>query len=324
MAKPLLDNIYKIEIPLPRNPLKSLNSYFIKNPDGRSLLIDTGFNREECKEAIFSALKELQVDMDNTDLFITHLHSDHCGLIAVLPKPGTKIYAGKIDGDIINDNTTDEYWERLDEKFIEYGFPRASFGRNTDIHPGRKYVSDYPADFNIVNDGDVIEIGQYRLKCIMTPGHTPGHMCLYDEEKKILFSGDHILGDITPNICYGDMDNPLKSYFDSLNLIKSLDIKHIFTGHRKKVEDPYKRIDELLKHHEIRLEEVMNIIEGKTLNAYKVAEHMTWDIKCETWKDFPAQQKWFAVGEAIAHLQYLFGIGKLEKEKIDGTYCYKG
>ncbi|MDD2190741.1 MAG: MBL fold metallo-hydrolase [Eubacteriales bacterium] len=200
MAKLLLDNIYKIEIPLPRNPLKSLNSYFIKNSDGRSLLIDTGFNRKECKEAIFAALKELQVDLDNTDLFITHLHSDHCGLISVLPKPGAKIYAGKIDGDIIN----------------------------------------------------------------------------------------------------------------------------IFTAHREKIEDPYKRIDELLKHHEIRLAEVMNIIQGKTLNAYKVAEHMTWDIKCETWEDFPAQQKWFAVGEAIAHLQYLFGIGELEKKKINGIYCYKG
>lgn len=323
MPELLLDNIYRIKIPLPRSPLKALNSYFIKNPNGRSLLIDTGFNRKECKEATFNALEKLQVNMDETDLFITHLHSDHCGLASVLPTPNTKIYSSKIDGDIINANTTDEYWEQADENFIDYGFPRAAFGRNTDIHPGRKYSNEHPVDFTFVNDGDIIEVGKYNLKCIMTPGHTQGHMCLYDENEKILFSGDHILGDITPNICFGlDMEDPLGSYFNSLKMIRSLDIKHIFTAHREMVKDPYQRIDELLSHHEIRLAEVMRIIEGKTMNAYQVAEYMTWDIKCDTWDDFPAQQKWFAVGEAISHLQYLVGIGKLKKEQINGIYHY--
>lgn len=323
MPELLLDNIYRIEIPLPRSPLKTLNSYFIKNPNGRNLLIDTGFNRKECKEATFNALEELQVDMDKTDLFITHLHSDHCGLASVLPRPGAKIYCSKIDGDIINANTTEEYWERLDETFIGYGFPRAEIGRNTDIHPGRKYNNERPIEFSIIKDGDIIKVGKYNLKCIMTPGHTPGHMCLYDEKEKILFSGDHILGDITPNICFGlDMEDPLKSYFDSLKLIRNLDIKHLFTAHREMVGDPYQRIDKLLDHHQIRLAEVMTIMDGKTLNAYQVAGDMTWDIKCETWEDFPAQQKWFAVGEAISHLQYLVGIGKLKKELINDVYHY--
>jgi glyoxylase-like metal-dependent hydrolase (beta-lactamase superfamily II) len=287
MAELLLDNIYRIEIPLPKSPLKTLNSYFIKNPNGRSLLIDTGFNRKECKDAIFNALEELQVDMDKTDLFITHLHSDHCGLVSSLAKPGTKIYCGKIDSEIINDNMTDEYWEGLDETFIGYGFPRAATGRNTDIHPGRRYSNEHHIDFTFVKHGDIIEVGKYNLKCIMTPGHTPSHMCLYDEKEKILFSGDHILGDITPNICYGlKLEDPLKAYFDSLKLVRDLDIKHIFTAHREKVEDPYKRIDELLKHHELRLAEVMNIIKGKTLNAYQVAEHMTWDIEYDVWENF--------------------------------------
>jgi glyoxylase-like metal-dependent hydrolase (beta-lactamase superfamily II) len=75
----ILPDIYRIEVPLPKSPLKALNSYLVKG-DGRYLLIDTGLNRKECKQALFSGLDELHVDLTKTDIFITHLHSDHMGL----------------------------------------------------------------------------------------------------------------------------------------------------------------------------------------------------------------------------------------------------
>ena len=80
MVTELMKDIYRIEVPLPKNPMKLLNSYLIRS-DGRSLVIDTGFNRPECKEALMSGLKELNVDFDRTDLFLTHLHADHSGLL---------------------------------------------------------------------------------------------------------------------------------------------------------------------------------------------------------------------------------------------------
>ncbi len=68
MTEMMLPNLYRIEIPLPKNPLKALNSYLIKG-DGRFLIIDTGMNREECQEAMFTALEELKVDLKKTDFF---------------------------------------------------------------------------------------------------------------------------------------------------------------------------------------------------------------------------------------------------------------
>ena len=62
MIEQMLPNLYRIEIPLPKNPLKALNSYLIKG-DGRFLIIDTGMNREECRNAMFTALAELKVDL---------------------------------------------------------------------------------------------------------------------------------------------------------------------------------------------------------------------------------------------------------------------
>ena len=79
MTEEILPNLYRIEIPLPKSALKTLNYYLIR-ADGRFLLIDTGLNREECRRAMISSLDELGVDLSKTDFFITHMHADHMGL----------------------------------------------------------------------------------------------------------------------------------------------------------------------------------------------------------------------------------------------------
>ena len=75
MYEKILPDLYKIEVPLPRSPLKALNSYLIRG-DGRYLIIDTGLNRDDCRESMLAALEELNVDLHRTDFFITHIHGD--------------------------------------------------------------------------------------------------------------------------------------------------------------------------------------------------------------------------------------------------------
>ncbi len=83
MIEVMFPNFYRLEIPLPQNPLKYLNSYLIKG-QGRNLLIDTGFNQEVCKNALLDGLRTLEVSLEETDIFITHLHADHSGLISAV------------------------------------------------------------------------------------------------------------------------------------------------------------------------------------------------------------------------------------------------
>ena len=256
-------------------------------------------------------------------MFITHLHSDHCGLVPKFAKKDSIIYSGETDGELMNFEAGNLYWAILDDMFLKFGFPKAEFGRNTDIHPGRKYVHDSKIDFTYVNEGDVLEYGGYRLKAILTPGHTPGHMCLYDEEKKIFFCGDHILGTITPNITIElGADNPLQSYLDSLAKVEKLDVDLLLTAHGTPVEDMYARIKELYKHHEDRLAEAEYILGDEWKTPYEVARDMTWEIDCRNWDEFPAPQKWFATGEAISHLQYMYYSGRILRDEIDDIYHY--
>lgn len=319
MLTKVTDNIYKKVVPLPNNPLREINAYIITGE--KTLLIDTGFNRPECEEALQSAFDELGIGA--VDVFVTHLHSDHCGLVPKFASRDSVIYAGETDGELMNFEAGNLYWKILDDMFLKFGFPKADFGRNTDIHPGRKYVHDSKIDFTYVAEGDVLEYGGYRLEAIETPGHTPGHMCLYDRDKKILFCGDHILGTITPNITIEiSAENPLRDYLQSLAKVEKLDVRMLLTAHGTPVADMYARIKELYQHHEDRLAEARYILGDQWKTPYEVARDMTWEIECRNWDEFPAPPKWFATGEAISHLQYLYFSNAVKREERDGIYYY--
>lgn len=89
MAEELFHNFYRLDVPLPHNPLKNLNSYFLRGQNGaRSLLIDTGFRQDACRSAMQEQLASIGADLDHTDIFLTHLHSDHAGLAPELIRPG--------------------------------------------------------------------------------------------------------------------------------------------------------------------------------------------------------------------------------------------
>jgi glyoxylase-like metal-dependent hydrolase (beta-lactamase superfamily II) len=163
-------------------------------------------------------------------------------------------------------------------------------------------------------DGDSIQAGLYHFRCVSTPGHTLGHMCLYEPRHRLLIAGDHILIDITPNIqCWSDAENPLKAYLESLDKVAGLDVTRTLPGHRRLMNDPRPRIAELQAHHRTRLAEVLAILAGGPRNAFEIAARMTWDIQADRWEDFPVAQQWFATGEALSHLRYLEEEGKIAR-----------
>lgn len=313
-------NLFRAEIPLPRNPLKATNSYIIRGKD-RNLVIDTGMKREECKTAMLTALTELDVDLTKTDFFITHLHADHVGLVADLSVEDAVIYFNKPDAEILNFKGL---WQVAGMLANKHGFPSDQVIKAIDSHPGQKYSPSEPIDFTMVQEGDLIQYGGYELYCVVTPGHTRGHTCLYEPNYKLLFSGDHILGDITPNIStWLDDDNPLAQYLESLDKVYGMSIDLVLPGHRSLITDSRQRIDQLREHHRDRLEEVMKIIAKKESgSAFQIASHMTWDLVAESWDEFPLMQKWFATGEALAHIIFLEKEGKLKRNMSDQTLFF--
>lgn len=325
MIKQVYSNpdIYIIYIPLPNNPLKNLNSYIVKT-DTENLLIDTGFNQIECLDALKEGLEELDVDINKTKLFLSHLHSDHTGLTCEIMPDDAKIYMSEIDYERLKGFITGNSWNNMEELFIENGFPEYEVEQSREINPARVYAPSKVFDAIKLYDGDKITVGDFEFTAIHTPGHTPGHMCLYLESEKLMFTCDHVLFDITPNItCWDKVEDSLGNYIKSLNKVRSLDVKTAFPSHRLNEKDFYVRIDELLHHHEERLEECINIIkENPNETAYYIASKMKWSMRGKKWEEFPIQQKWFAVGETLSHINYLINNGKVEKHEKNNIITY--
>jgi glyoxylase-like metal-dependent hydrolase (beta-lactamase superfamily II) len=314
MIEEILMNLYKIEIPLPGNPLRAVNSYVIKGPD-HNLIIDTGMNREECLKEMQAGLNSIGIDLRKTDFFITHMHTDHLGLISNLVTDGSTVYFNQRDVDGI------EFFDRRRDDFMHFarmnGFPEDELQTILNNHPGHKYRSRGHLAFTFLREDNTISIGDYVFRCEETPGHTKGHMCLYEPNRKVFIAGDHILNKITPNIqLWSDEWNPLKEYLASLDKVYQLDVELVLPGHGPVFRNCKERTNELRYHHEERLGEVLSLLDKRGITAYETASRMSWDIAAEydSWDRFPALQKFFATGEAIAHLKYLEEKAIIRKE----------
>jgi len=319
MVEELLPDLYLIKIPLPGSPLGWLNSYVIKGFD-RNMVIDTGLNRRECLEAMQAGLGEIEVDLKKTDFYITHMHADHIGLAPILARDTSTVYINRPDKEYMENWVG---WDAIIGFAALNGLPAKELQTALSNHPAYKYGLDVIPEASAVDEGNTFRYGGYCFRAVATPGHTRGHTCLYEPEKKVLVSGDHILFDITPNItCWTQEENPLKSYLASLDKIYCLDVDLVLPGHRGALGNCRSRITELKEHHRIRLEEALTILKQGPKSAYEVASMMTWDIDCDSWEAFPPSQKYFATAEAFAHLRYLEDNGQVFREMKPGSIVF--
>lgn len=310
------DNVYSIYVDLPDNPLKNINAYLIAGKD-RNLLIDTGFKLEACRRTLLLGLSELGVSMEDTDIFLTHLHSDHTGLASEIVGKDSKIFMSRDDYAWKADSEMPGADERRLEEQRSYGFSEENI--NEFLRGRSRYqTGDLSSRVTCIDDGAVLSYGGRDLQAILTPGHTPGHMCLYDPTDKIMFLGDHVLFDITPNIiAWRGFKDPLGAYVNSLLDISGYEVELPLPGHRGVTGSMSDRIGAIIEHHGRRLRELADVLDdhsGET--AYQLAGHLGWNIRFNgDWECFPTEQKYFAVGETKAHLDYLVTRGRARRER---------
>ncbi len=99
-------------------------------------------------------------------------------------------------------------------------------------------------------------------------------------------------------------------------------VQTVLPGHRRVFRDLNTRIEELKRHHQVRADEVLAILKKGPMSPMQIAAGMTWDLTYRTFAEFPAQQKWFAGGEAVAHIRYLEEKGQVRHEDTGGQILY--
>ena len=145
----------------------------------------------------------------------------------------------------------------------------------------------------------------------------------------MLLTGDHILPITTPNINMQAPtdDNPLKSYLTSLKKVGELDVELVLPGHEQIFAHHRDRVEELLAHHDHRLENMFEVSKGTVKTAYQIAYEVPWVIEPEgfrvvAFKDLAIMDKAMAVGETMAHLEYLRFEGRVDRESRGGLIHY--
>jgi glyoxylase-like metal-dependent hydrolase (beta-lactamase superfamily II) len=318
--------VRSIEVPIPDNPLGHTLVYVVDTDRG-PVLIDTGWDDPASWDRLAEGLTACGTSVTELHgVVITHHHPDHHGLSAkVREASGAWIAMHAADTAVVRrmrENRPELWFAYMAEKLAAAGAPEEHV---TPLRTTRRRtlpgLSPALPDREIV-PGDLLDLAGRRLRAIWTPGHTPGHVCLHLEEDHParlpghgrLFSGDHLLPEITPHIgLYEDPDDatvtdPLGDYLDSLERVGRLAPAEVLPAHQYAFTDAPARVRELLDHHEERLTGLLALL-AVPLTPWQLAERMEWN---RPWADIPYGSRNIAVSEAEAHLRRLVKLGRAE------------
>lgn len=324
----IIPGIYQVKLPLKDNPLGYVNTYLIQGTRGWTL-IDTGWNDHESFEAFSNALEVLDLTFSEIQMIIpTHIHPDHFGLAGKIKGlSGAELALHEVDKFIIDssDMWTGNILNEMQEWLRINGVPDDHHPENEDISMDaiNLFAKAIP-DRGLKHD-DIVSTGVFDLQVIWTPGHSPGHICLYEPTTKILFSGDHILPGITPNISIHaeSHGNPLGDYLDSLKLLEGLNMELGLPAHEETYTDLHGRIEQLFAHHKSRKQEILGTIQNESKTAFQISSRITWMEGEMTWDELGPLDRRIAVTETLAHLEALKMENRVSKVKKENITFYE-
>ncbi len=318
MTIQVFDKIYKIELPIPF-PIKTINVFFV---DGSPrTLVDTGIKAEASFEALKKGLEEIGFSLHSIErILITHGHLDHYGQAKKLSSlSGAPIFIHPIE------------YGRIRSIIHSFGFLKSILLRNgapealvneaiSFLEFGQKMVDPLEEAF-FLNDGDSIHFESMALKTIHCPGHSPGLICFYWPEKKILFTGDHLLKEITPNPILNIPENrppfhypSLKEYINSLRKIGELDIALLLPGHGEEIHDMKGLIRNIFAHHDLRM--------GHVLDFLSQSDKTPFEIAMDLFPGVPPFDVFLGISEALGHLEILREKGRVRVKEKEGKDYY--
>lgn len=320
----ILPNIHLLKIPIPDNPLGFINAYLVKSSDG-SLLIDTGWNTDQSFEALTRQLAEAGVTLSDLKyIVITHVHPDHYGLVGRLAKlTPAKLIIHEIERALLYSRYVDfkPLLEEMDCWLEINGVPAEERPKLQLASMEILGLVQVAMPDQLVHGGEHLRFGELDLEIIWTPGHSPGHICLFDRARGLFFSGDHILEKTTPNVSMNSqtITNPLVNYLNSLRQIAKLPVELVLPSHGEPFTGFQARVKEIETHHENRLKEMLAMFDDGPKTAYEIATHTTWFLP---WNELPSFSKRMAVTETLSHLELLLARAQLTKTNQNGIVRY--
>ncbi len=310
------DGIYRIPLPLPMDGLKAINVYVVQTDDGLTL-IDGGWAIPQARELLDKCLRDIGSGFDDIRRFlVTHIHRDHYTMATVLGREygaDVALGIGERPGlELLNDpDAIDRHpFAGILESAGARDVAEEWIAGTSDMDRPDPRMWAFPDTWL---DGDhQIPVGARTVDALHTPGHTPGHFVFADLADGLLFSGDHVLPTITPSIGFTvpETAQPLGDFLASLVKVRSLPDLRILPAHGPVAPSSHDRVDELLRHHDVRLELCVRALAEVPQNAQQVARHLPWTRHEHAYADLDVFNRGMAAMETKAHLELLVARGR--------------
>jgi glyoxylase-like metal-dependent hydrolase (beta-lactamase superfamily II) len=307
--------VFRIPLPLPHDALRAVNAYAIAGGD-EVALIDGGWALAESEALLERALGQLGRDLGAvTGFYVTHAHRDHyTQAVAVRRRLGTRVALGvgerpnlrRLQGPYLSSQAQLEL-------LVTAG--AGDLAARIEAQRPRQPVSDGnwadPDDW--LADQQAVELPGRTLTVIPTPGHTRGHVIFADRAAGLAFTGDHVLPHITPSIGFEPAPprQPLLDFLASLALVRSLPEARMLPAHGPAGASVHRRVDELLAHHDDRLDACARAVETGARTAFEAAGRLRWTRRERRLAELDAHNQLLAVLETMAHLDVLVIRGRL-------------
>jgi glyoxylase-like metal-dependent hydrolase (beta-lactamase superfamily II) len=316
--------VFRLNLPLPFEGLDRVNAYLLAGDDGLTF-VDCGIymptdDRDHGWDDVREAFAACDARVENvTRLVVTHPHIDHYGMagrvIEVTDCDLMMHPSSRFELEHLRD--PEAAIEKLRAMLIAHVTDEQEVDELTAFEDWRPFVHSVVDPTTAVEEGDSFEAGGRGWEVVHTPGHSPGHVCLFARASGLLISGDHLLPSITPHIDFRrwEDEDPLGDYLESLGKVEALKPALVLPGHGRPFDDGAERARAIARHHDRRLGAILQVIRSHPHTAAEITD----EIFGSTLLNF---QKRLALGEALAHLAYLRHRGEVERIEEDDAYRY--
>lgn len=294
--------------------MRAVNVYALADGD-ELVLIDGGWALAASRRALEAALTELDRELGDIDRFlVTHVHRDHyTQAIALRHELGTPVSLG------VGERASLERLHEPGTRALDGQLRRLRRAGADDLHrrvaarPREVDLTNWAAPDDWIADGAALSAGGRRLRALRTPGHTRGHVVFADVAGGVLFAGDHVLPHITPSIALEPVDAPLAlgDYLTSLATVRALPDLRLLPAHGPVTTSTHARVDELVAHHDARLDEAQAAVAAGAASGLDVARSLRWTSRRRGFDDLDLFNRALAVSETLAHLDLLVARGRL-------------